>query len=492
MRTRGYVGAAAATLVLVALMTLTGCTVEKPAQAAQHSPIPAGKACADAGCHAATKTHLPPYVGACDKCHGLVSWRTVTYTHADDVFNQAAHGVVGCSRCHTEGTPPPAASCETCHSGDVPHGGWTECGNCHIPLTWLLRKPVPAGHVSLAGAHADLRCFDCHAQPREPVKPRTCTNCHGTKHGGLTNCGQCHDPARGWTPNFDHNSVFRLSGVHATLECTKCHTKGRFFGMSPKCVSCHGVKHGGLTNCASCHTTSGFKPATFRHSRVFPLSPGPHARLACTRCHPNRQFAKVRGRTCVGCHGPQHGGIRVCTPCHTRTGAVAAKWSHNTFFPLTGTHRALPCSACHGSPFRPAPGKNCVDCHGVMHGNQTACGNCHTTTSFVPIHAFGHPIPLGGHHGSLAGSACAECHREPLNFATAPRFCAICHEPDVPHVGPLDCVRCHYPLTWSTLHFAHPDVSPHTSRTFPCLSCHPGRDYTLPRSTVCAECHPLP
>jgi len=490
MRTRGYICAAAAALVAIAFLATIGCAPEKPAQTTEHSPIPAGTTCGQADCHAKDKTHLPPYTGACDTCHGLTSWRSVFYEHADDAFNQAAHGVIGCSRCHTEGTPPPAKACETCHRVDMPHGGWTECAGCHIPLTWLLRRPLPAGHLSLAGGHSNLLCFDCHAQPVRPAKDRTCTNCHGTKHGGLTDCAKCHDPANGWKPgSFDHSVFFRITGRHTRLQCTQCHPGGRFAGTPAACVGCHGRKHGGLSNCAKCHTTARFVPSTFRHSSVFPLSPGPHSRLACTRCHPGRRFASVIGRSCVGCHGRKHG-LSTCTPCHTRTGAVAANWSHDAFFPLVGAHRSLACSACHGSPFRPAPGRECVDCHGVKHGNQTSCGTCHTTTSFSPIRAITHfnGIPIDGHHGSLSG--CAECHRTPLNFANAPRACVECHAGTVPHVGPTDCVRCHFPVTsWATLHFTHPSVVPHTPTSFRCYFCHTLNDFTLPRSIICEKCH---
>jgi hypothetical protein len=344
--------------------------------------------------------------------------------------------------------------------------------------------------VSLARGHADLSCLDCHTQPNATAAARACVSCHGTKHGGLKDCQRCHDPSRGWTPDFVHDTVFKLSGVHATLACTKCHTAGRYFGTNPKCSSCHGRKHGGLTACASCHTTSAFKPTTFRHSRVFPLSPGPHAKFACTRCHPNRQFAKVRGRTCAGCHGPQHGGLRKCTPCHTRTGALSGKTDHSVFFPLLGAHKALACSTCHGSPFRPAPGKQCVDCHGGKHGNQTSCGNCHTTTSFSPIKAITHPngIRISGHHGSLSG--CAECHHTPLDFGSTPNACTKsgCHV--VPHVGPSDCLRCHSPSTsWLDLHFTHPQIPPHGPLQFKCVFCHEYNDFTMPRSVICVICH---
>lgn len=170
---------------------------------------------------------------------------------------------------------------------------------------------------------------------------------------------------------------------------------------------------------------------------------------------------------------------------------MASNWNHDIFFPLVGAHTSLACSACHGTPFRPAPGRRCVDCHGVKHGNQTACDNCHTTTAFSPIKAITHPngIRLAGHHGSLSG--CAECHHTPLDFGSAPNACTTsgCHV--VPHVGPSDCLRCHSPVaSWLDLHFTHPSILPHTPAEFRCYFCHEGNNFTLPRSVICVICHP--
>lgn len=487
MRIGRFIGGAVAALALSVAVTLGGCAAPKATPTAQHPSIPAGKTCAD--CHAKDHTHLPPYVGACETCHVLTSWRIVVYKHKNPDLDMGIHGVMGCRRCHTEGSPVLPTTCPACHT--APHAGWQDCAKCHQPLTFLVRRPPPPGHLSLLGGHSNLTCLECHATPQPPATPRTCASCHGTHHGGLAGCERCHDPARGWTPlAFDHNVFFRLTGIHKTLACGRCHPDGRFANTPIRCVSCHGVRHGGLTNCARCHTTARFKPSTFRHSRVFPLSPGPHARLRCSRCHPRNLYAHVTGRNCVGCHGRVHG-MSTCTACHTRTGAVASNWNHSIFFALTGAHRSLACSACHGSPLRPAAGTRCVSCHGTKHGGVTNCDFCHTTTSFVPIHAITHPngIPLAGHHGSLSG--CAECHHTPLNFVSAPRACVECHAGDVPHVGPSDCVRCHYPVaSFATLHFTHPSVTPHTSTRFPCDFCHDFHNFTVPRSVICVMCHP--
>ena len=564
--------------------------------------------CASKGCHSNTHRHEFPYFGECSKCHGLVSWRSVAYTHSDVDFNSgsALHGVIGCVRCHVEGGPLPSKACQSCHSS--PHGGWNDCGKCHLSLGWVLRRPLPAGHLTLAGGHSGLSCFDCHSRATGHAKPRTCTSCHGTKHGGLTDCAECHDPVSGWEhTSFDHGAVFKIAGRHAGLACTRCHPNGRFANTSPACVSCHGPQHGGLRDCVRCHTVAGFIPSTFRHATVFPLSDGPHATLACKRCHPDSRFAEVRGRTCVTCHGPQHGGYTTCTPCHLANGAVKRPFDHTAFFPLAGgphaaltctqchpsgdfaaqrgatcttchglghgrqtvctpchaangaiqnpfdhaaffplaggphatltctqchpggdfpaqrgatcvtchglqhgglttcvpchaangavdhttffelvgAHASLVCSACHGAPFHAASGTNCVDCHGIHHGNQTLCGDCHTTTAFVPTRPITHPAPieLGAQHSSRP---CQLCHAG-LVFNAPARPCSDCHTP--PHVGPADCLSCHMPTVWTDTHFTHPDILPHSLQEFTCTQCHVGDDFTIPRAQICITCH---
>lgn len=456
-----------------------------------HPAFDASKPCSTPECHEGEKQHLPPYTGDCKTCHAPQSWSIITYKHANDDFNTALHGTIGCAPCHkAEGIAPPSPACSSCHK--APHSGWSDCKQCHTPLTWLLRRPTPARHVSLQGGHQELSCIDCHNAPTQPASARTCASCHGVKHGGLVDCQRCHDPARGWAPGkIDHNAFFTLSGVHKTLKCTRCHPDTRFKGTSPKCVSCHGAKHGGLTRCAACHTTSRFKPASlFNHSRHFSLT-GPHRRVSCSRCHPSRQFARVRGTTCLGCHGPQHGGLTSCRQCHTANGSFG-RFDHATFFPLVGAHSKLACSKCHGTGgFKKAPGKACVDCHGVKHGNQTACGTCHTTTTFKPAKAITHPSPvtLGAKHASMS---CTLCHPT-LTFSAPTKPCQDCHVADVPHVGPTDCGRCHRPTTWGDWHerFVHPPITVpgniHDINGFDsCLdACHEG-DFTR---YTCTRCH---
>jgi hypothetical protein len=513
----------AGSVLLAATGILVGCAVTAtvaPVLAVQHPSFTPGTACDAASCHTPayfhpSYTHKEPYLGPCDTCHNLVSWKQAAYTHKNPVFSAGTHNVVGCATCHTEGKPNPDPACTTCHK--PPHKGWTSCPSCHGPVAWRMFNSLPAGHVSLEGSHAVLVCLDCHKAPVEPVKARTCVDCHGTHHGGLTQCYKCHSPATGWNPKagWTHSDFFVLRGIHKTLDCAQCHVNNKFQGLPKVCVGCHGRHHGGLTDCASCHTTSAFKPPTFDHSDVFALS-GAHGRLACTKCHPKLNFTRAVafGRTidhthpaCGECHLPHHGGLTDCGACHTTSAFKPAKFDHSNVFILVGQHAVLyahgQCSGCHPCGHFAGTPTACVACHaGVSpHGSGiTDCGQCHTPAKlpagFSQTKPFpAHPVALGTHHLS---SPCTDCH--PTLVFSHFKQCSDCHAGSgvattkVPHVGPSTCFDCHTPTVWNETHFVHPLIagSPHSWVTFGpyptgcATSCHPGLDFT---TNSCTNCH---
>jgi hypothetical protein len=485
--------------LLAATAILVGCAVTAataPIAVVEHEAFAPGTACDSANCHTQYK-HEEPYLGACEKCHNLVDWKQITYTHKDPTFDRGMHPLVGCAMCHTEGGPLPSRACSSCHP-EAPHKGWTSCGSCHGTRAWGMRKPLPEGHVSLKGDHAPLECFDCHKAPIAPAKARGCVDCHGSNHGGLTQCQNCHDPETGWAPKpgWSHNDFFVIKGAHSRLECTDCHVDDRFAGTPKVCVGCHGTEHGGLSDCGACHTTVGFLPPTFRHSSVFRLTKG-HADLSCGRCHPNKAFARTKndaGKSCTGCHTPKHGGLTACGQCHPSGDSDPSLFHHPVTFPLLGKHDQ-PCDSCHlGNEFVPAPSDVCADCHSFLspHGPGIAgCQNCHTPATTLPngwehISVSGHPIALGGHHAAASCTAPDGCHSS-LVFSGPTTPCVSCHAGTVPHVGPSDCASCHYPTQWAELHFTHPSIpsssggnpSVHTFTDFGpypagCVGCHPG------------------
>lgn len=492
-----WLGGLALLLTVVALVGCAVSTTVGPAKVVKHPTYTAGTACDAAGCHDTYK-HKEPYLGPCETCHTLDRWKPSVYSHKDTTFDNGMHPLIGCAMCHTEGEPLPTGGCITCH--DAPHAGSKTCTDCHTTTAWGLRKPLPAEHVSLLGGHSKVACFDCHTAKKVADKPRACVDCHGTNHGGLRNCATCHDPATGWKPKpgWSHDTFFKITGKHKSLDCTRCHKSGRFAGTPRVCVGCHGKKHGGLTNCASCHTTAGFKPSTFRHASVFPLT-GRHAKIDCTKCHARRQYAKVVGNgshRCVSCHGTQHGGLTDCADCHTTAGFENATFRHASVFPLTGEHAELACSKCHiGGQFT-VKGRRCVDCHGAQHGGLTDCASCHTTAGFSPS-TFSHAsvFPLIGRHATLA---CANCHVAALTFLPAPDpNCASCHGPNHGFTAATDCTRCHTFAGWSpTKPIVHPATSVPLgvthSDTTRCTRCHTGNVFVGVPVRPCSNCHNAP
>lgn len=460
----------------------------------QHPAIAAGQSCVsckEVPGHA--YRHTEPYTGSCGICHTTSSWtRDISYAHKTADMSRGMHLDIGCAFCHTADNPAPSADCAGCHKPN--HPAADGCASCHDAMAWHLPKDPPSGHVSLSGGHIGLTCFDCHTGVDAFTRPKQCVDCHSTHHGGLTDCARCHDPATdSWkaNPRFSHDRYFVLKGAHAKLACTKCHEGNKFAGARPNCSACHGVKHGGLTNCGSCHTTVSFTPSTFKHATVFVLT-GAHARLGCRSCHSgDRYAASVRkGPGCSGCHGTKHGGLTDCSRCHTTSSFKAATFTHSTVWRLTGAHAKLSCEACHpnGRYAKTKGGANqCVACHGVHHGDQHDCVACHSTKSFIPAKKVKHPssVPLSGAHAKMS---CTLCHPS-LDFAKSPVSCRACHS--APHGSPTDCLRCHRPTKWNDVHFTHDPIGNHTGKPIEkeCTTCHPGGNYGSYR---CDACHPNP
>ncbi len=161
-----------------------------------------------------------------------------------------------------------------------------------------------------------------------------------------------------------------MTGAHQQAACSDCHKDKTFQGTPASCSGCHSgddAHKGSLgTDCALCHSTSAWKPATFNHAKsAFPLT-GAHAQVQCGACHANQTF-KGTPTNCYACHSgdDNHGGKfgKDCAACH-----VTASWSQVTFdhnksgFPLTGAHASVVCSKCHANGFSGTP-KACAACH---------------------------------------------------------------------------------------------------------------------------------
>lgn len=178
--------------------------------------------------------------------------------------------------------------CLACHS--LFRGTTADrCIDCHDP-----RKPAPQAGSSAAGASAISVAMLHQMLPLE--------NCQGCHVGHLTAGG----PSR--AQRFDH----ALLPPVPRRECASCHVTPR-----------DDIHPSGVKNCADCHSTARWSPASFDHAKLFPLI-GEHA-ASCRTCHTGKDHSTY---TCYGCHehspdriARQHAeegiqDLRNCVRCH--------------------------------------------------------------------------------------------------------------------------------------------------------------------------------
>ncbi len=273
----------------------------------------------------------------CLACHDGVD-RYAAFDHQQTDFPLlGGHQSVGCGDCHNAVTTmdelaSTPMTCFACHAQDDAHNGQfgADCAACHTPQGW---KPASFDHNAtdfpLIGAHAGLQCASCHLDGQYSDMPTTCFACHAQDdaHNGQfgTDCAACHT-SQGWKPaSFDHNATgFPLTGAHVGIACLDCHAPGTFAGVGTACVSCHAepIYHQGLfgVDCAQCHTTTAWQPATFNGPHTFPMAHG--GAQTCNACH----TGGLSTYTCYGCHDASEmrrehekegiGDLSNCAGCH--------------------------------------------------------------------------------------------------------------------------------------------------------------------------------
>ena len=467
------------------------------------------------GCHKSdfTSTNNPNHVSAgfpttCTTCHNTTSWTMANFNHNNTSFPlTGAHVSVACAQCHVNNnyTTLPT-NCYGCHQADftgttnpnhVASGFPTDCTLCHTTTGW---SPSSFNHASvfpLTGAHATVACVQCHTNNNYTTLPTNCFGCHQSDWNGTTNpahaaagfpttCDTCHNTSNWTTVNFNHAvyANYPLTGMHATLTCTQCHTNNNYTATSTACYSCHQadfnsatspnhVASGFPTDCSICHTTSGWSPSSFNHNNTaFPLT-GAHTTVACTSCHTNNNYTTLP-TTCYGCHqsdwngtnNPAHaaaGFPTTCDTCHTTTSWAGATFNHNnTPFPLTGAHVNVGCNQCHVNNVFAGTPTDCYSCHKadftgttnpnhVTAGWPTTCTTCHTTTAWLPA-----TLPASYHTFF------------PLNHGNANGVCATCHTNSSDY-SIFTCTTCH---TAAATNPRHTGVSGYVYNSVNCYACH--------------------
>lgn len=376
----------------------------------------------------------------CDVCHSVYHWTGVQYNHDATGFPlTGAHTSLECNDCHSAGYTGLSSDCVSCHRAaydgatDPPHaasGFPLTCEICHSTSAWT---PASFDHAevtgyALTGAHSSLNCTDCHIDGNYTSTPTECYGCHSADFSGATDpphdqatfgndCSICHSTTA-WSPaTFDHGTVtgYALTGAHTSLACVDCHINGVYTDTPNQCIGCHSTDFENATDpphdpasfgtdCAVCHTTTAWSPATFDHGTVtgWPLT-GAHISVACNLCH-------VSGYTntptdCYSCHksdydattNPNHasaGFPTSCQDCHNTTRWDDADFDHDgLYFPIySGKHRGTwsSCADCHPNSASYAE-FTCISCHEHNKSDtdshhrevsgysytSSACYNCH-------------------------------------------------------------------------------------------------------------------
>jgi hypothetical protein len=358
---------------------------------------------------------------ACSYCHDDHKGRDADIIHLDSTLFQhdstdfpltGAHRATVCASCHVKGKPFRVApsACFACHDKDQPHKRalGNDCQNCHRTTAWTDRSPFDHGKTRypLLGKHAEVRCLSCHLGEIYKGLPSGCNDCHA------------------------------IQDVHQ-----------RRFG----------------SDCARCHTESGWPGAKFDHARdgKFPLR-GAHAAAKCQSCH----GTSVRNQlptACFDCHAKQDvhktqlGSS--CGTCHTESAwRKDVKFDHDlTRFPLTGLHAVVACESCHATAaFKGAP-LACKDCHSkndTHEGRFTSrCESCHSANGWKLVffdHGRDTRFALTGRH---AATACYDCHvTRNVTTARISTDCFSCHAKQDVHRGAFgrDCGRCHTAASFKT------------------------------------------
>jgi len=517
-------------------------------------------------CHQLGEKEIDPH--KCFECH------TTLHNLVD-----AGHGFHASDEVREKG-------CEKCHSDH--HGReyelvFWEGGSENFDHT-------QTGYM-LEGKHSDLNsCRSCHSTAYIKIETgsdesinlertylgldQECLTCHEDEHADqLTNeCLDCHTFSQ-WVPSvgFDHSETsYALTGKHAEVQCEKCHK----YEIAPEvhfegaiidsrhpehyaiysrisfneCNSCHKDIHDGSFGliCSKCHVTDSFQTiisGSFDHTLTgYPLK-GKHQNVECISCHKSGDMnVDIPYNNCTDCHDDSHRGQLItstsgneCSSCHTVDGFVPANYTIETHnksdFPLSGSHRAIPCFLCHkqivddsGELFTKLSFEDtqCQSCHKDVHNgqldrwiNQNGCEFCHTTETWH-VTSFDHSLArfkLDGKHREIE---CLECHTiqkgesiEQVWQKPNEMECYSCHK-DIHNAQfnksnsdkPVTiCKDCHASTGWKNLVFEHdkdtqfPLIGGHDN--VECSACHKveyngdGDSYLRYRPTplTCAECH---
>ncbi len=364
------------------------------------------------GCHESDyrESDNPDHIAAgfsteCKLCHvNNNSWKEALFSHSTYPL-KGQHTLADCSDCHGSGQYAGLPSeCFFCHQADYNStrdpshsdaGFPTACEYCHgtEANTWE-GAVFTHSNFPLNGKHRLADCSNCHSSGQYKGLPSECVFCHRDDYNNTRDpnhkqsnfpfdCEACHGTqAITWEgAKFNHDS-FPLKGQHAVIDCSECHSSGKYEGLPSVCVFCHLEDYlnakdpdhkqlGFHTDCEVCHGTDAvsWENVNISHSQYWPLQ-GAHTELDCSQCHVKNLNPP---QECVNCHredfdsteDPNHttaGFPTDCELCHYPSHVLwsQAKFDHS--FPIeSGKHSQWECTDCHlTANYRDF---SCINCH---------------------------------------------------------------------------------------------------------------------------------
>lgn len=259
-------------------------------------------------------------------------------------------------------------------------------------------------------------CMGCHAASSDKPVLAIMHTAHGQLGAGNEACTSCHgdslehaaNPASE-PPTLSYGPRWALPAAESTAACLQCHQKGeQMFWMG----SVHDQEE--LT-CANCHTTHSNRDAALDGDSQLEVCLGCHTRQQAELRLPSRHPILEGKTTCVDCHNP-HGASTeaslkqptlndTCYSCHQEKRGPYL-WAHapvdedcslchrahgSVNDRLLSSRTPFLCQQCHSAAFHPSQlnsgsaansgstnmyllGKNCMNCHGQIHGSNHPSG----------------------------------------------------------------------------------------------------------------------
>lgn len=295
-------------------------------------------------CHRKDDVHKGGLGDKCATCHNEEKWKSAKFDHDKDTKFPLSgkHVTTKCDACHKPelkaAAEKLATTCIGCHKKDDKHkeSFGTKCESCHKEKDW---KEISFDHdrdtkYALKGKHEKVKCVSCHTGNLYQQKlKQDCISCHKKddvhKEKLGNSCVSCHNEKDWKDARIDHGRArFPLLGLHAKVECKKCHLTQLFRDTPSDCYSCHkkdddkvhkrrlGIK------CETCHNARSWKAWDFNHDKrtKFKLDGG-HKKVDCYACHKKEMNDRVVvPSSCVGCHDSDdvHRGEfgQQCERCH--------------------------------------------------------------------------------------------------------------------------------------------------------------------------------